>query len=130
MKIVSKFNESRAETAENEFTKALKNVAEIHKNFSEFSKENAQKGYSLWINEKKLSTNEEIVDAVINKMNELVGKTDVEVAREQYINTANDILDITKGSKIVIQQPQQQQKPEDGTLTEKFKSMKIGTTQS
>lgn len=128
MKIVSKFSESRAETAENELSKALKNATEIYKNFGDFSKENAQKGYSQWLNEKKIGTMEEIQEAVINKMNDLFGKPDIEIAREAYINTANDILDITKGSKIVIQQPQPQQKPEEGTLTEKFKAMKIGTS--
>ena len=129
LKIASKFNETRALTAENELAKAIGGVTEIHKSFGDFAKENANKGYSQWLADKKIGTLEEIHESIISKMNDVFGKPETDIAREQFKRMASDILDITQGSKIVIQQPQQQPRADEGTLTEKFKAMKMGSPQ-
>lgn len=128
-KVIAKFNEGRATTSEAELAKAISGISEINKNFTDLSKENAVKGHSEWIANKKIGTLEEIQENIIKKMNEVFGKPETDIAREQYKRIAEDILDLTQGSKIVIQQPAQQPKPEEGTLTEKFKGLKLGSPQ-
>ena len=58
-------------------------------------------------------------------MNYVFGKAETDVAREQYIKIANDIIDLTQGTKInIMTQPPKSQPPEsDGRLTEKFKKV-------
>ena len=127
LKVISQFNEGRATTSETEYLKVFKGVMEIHKNFTDITKEIAVKGHSQWIAEKKIDTLEDMQEKIIARMSELLGKPETDIVREQYVRMAGDILDITQGAKIVIQQPQQQQKPDEGTLSEKFKALKIGT---
>ena len=125
LKVISQFNESRAITAETEMAKAFNSVSEVNKNFSEVAKELAIKGYSQHINEQKIDSLEGMKDAVISKMNEYLGKADVDIAREDWIKMANDIIDITQGAKINIIQQSPPHKEETGALTDKFKRIKV-----
>jgi hypothetical protein len=128
MKVIAQFNEGRATNSETEYLKVFKGVMEIHNNYNDIIKEVADKGNSQWLAEKKIDTLEGMHEKILIRMSELFGKPETDIAREQYKTMANDILDMTQGAKIVIQQPQQQQqKPEEGTLSERFKGMKIGT---
>lgn len=130
MKVISQFNDSRATTAETEYLKVFKGVMEIHKNFTDVTKEIAVKGNAQWIAEKKIDTLEGMHERIVTRMSEIFGKPETDIAREQYMNVAEDILSITQGAKIVINQPQQQSRHEEGTLTEKFKALKLGNPQS
>lgn len=126
MRIISKFNESRASTAEVELAKAVTGVMEINKNFSDVTKDLALKGYSQHLSEGKIGKLEVMQEAVITKMEEILGKDATDVAREQYIKMANDIIDITQGAKInIIQNPPQQPQQPDGNLSKKFKDIRV-----
>ena len=129
LKIISNFNDGRATTAETEYLKVFKGVMEIHKNFTDVTKEIAVKGNAQWLAEKKIDTLEGMHERIVGRMSEIFGKPETDIAREQYMNVAEDILSITQGAKIVINQPPQQSKHDEGTLTEKFKALKLGTPQ-
>lgn len=122
LKLISKHNESRASIAETELVNSIKSINEVHASYSELTKELAQKGNQEYLNERKINQMDNIHDKIISKMDEVLGKAETEVAREQYIKIANDIIDLTQGTKINIQTQPQKQQPEadSGRLTAKF----------
>lgn len=123
IKLIAKFNENRASTSEAELSKALQGATEIHKNFNELSRELTVKGNAQFINETKTEQLDVIREQLIGKMNTILSKYDVELARENYIMMANDIMDITQGSKINIITQQPKPAEPDVRLTEKFKKV-------
>lgn len=130
MKVVARYNQGRATTAETEFAKAFSDVMEIHKNFKDVTKDLTIKGYEQHMAQQKINKLEDMQEAIIEKMSQYLGKPETDIAREQYMNMADDVLSIAQGSKInIIQSPPQQPQKDDGTLTKKFKDMNIGEKQ-
>ena len=88
------------------------------------SRELVIKGNAQYILEQKTEQLEEVKDKLINKFNEIFSKHDIELAREQYVNMANDVMDITQGAKInIVTAPQPKPAETESKLTDKFKKV-------